>query len=218
MGTGKNGSVAASDHVSDLAERLKRDWSLLQEDQQTDGQIHAMERADLLARYHDEGMTQSEIGVCIGVSSACVDKLLRYNRFLHSTECKIPEGRFRAYWNQMRDPQVTRARGRNGADPAYEAKVFGAIVEWVTVGKKPIVRSRAKRPKVTADLKTDNDIRKEFNRRWRENLEPTVVRIVKLLGTDRSTYAPDILSGHAQVLRREMNAICRLFGVVVEGE
>jgi hypothetical protein len=37
-----------------------------------------------------------------------------------------------------------------------------------------------------------------------ERLKPTIAKLKKLLGNDRSTYAPDLLSGYAQVLDREL--------------
>src|SRR5262245_55330194 len=69
----------------------------------------------------------------------------------------------------------------------------------------PGSRDRA-RPEDLRNIRDATDASREvFNR-----LKPTIATLKRLLGCDRSTYAPDLLSGCAQVLDRELTALFRL--------
>src|SRR5262245_27293031 len=114
--------------TGDLMNRLKKDWQDLAARSQVSEVGLDVDRAELLARYRAEGLTQREIAEALELAQQRINQLLIYARYIASTtgsSTRISEWRFRAYWKQIADPQVTR--GRREPDVEYEALCFGDI-------------------------------------------------------------------------------------------
>jgi hypothetical protein len=160
----------------------------------------------------DAGMTHREIAACIGIGQPRVDQLLRYHRFntfldgLTTEVVKIPEFRFRQYWQQMSDPQSTRGKRTKEYRDQYERRVFLTILEWLEAGKAPLPPHRTpKTPTVEQIFKTKNPLRalrKEVERRFDTELAPIVKRAKDFFGRDRSTYVPDFMANAMVDLER----------------
>jgi DNA-binding transcriptional ArsR family regulator len=199
--------------IKHLAAELKREWEELvarRERGEAEADNH---RAALLQVYHSKGMTRREISDIIGLTNSHVSHLLRYQRFLISTGIKnLPEDRFRAYWAQIADPAATRGnRALDHAEKvaAYEAEVFPAIARLIEEGKSPLRPERKEKAPEPGSLKSVKDVRREARKVYKR-LKPTLAALKGLLRCDRATFAPNLISGHAQVLDREIKELFRL--------
>jgi transcriptional regulator with XRE-family HTH domain len=198
-----------------LKELLKAEWQAL-EDQHKAGELDGdVRRAEIIARYESEGMTQREIAVAVELSFPRVNQLLRYNRYLLTAVNKIPERRFRAYWHQVRDPHATR--GKREIDADYELKVLQTIAAMVEAGQEPIREKRKVKPSEVKEL-TPLTRACKAAREVRKRLKPTLAKLRGLLGCDRATFAPDIIAGHAQILEREINEFFKLLADLEAGQ
>jgi hypothetical protein len=180
--------------------QLEQEWKALDAEQATSAVDQDTRRADLLARY-EQGLSMREIGACTKVSHVTVVHLLRYHRFLVAMATKVPERRFRDYWLQIRDPLATR---KQAADPAYEAENFRRIAHMIKESvppQRPAKREKQPKPR---DVRGIADVRKQARRVYRDKVRPELDALIRLLRCDRATYAPSILSGRAQVLKREI--------------
>jgi len=195
-----------------LAERLQAEWQELLARQEKGNIDNDDERAAKLAEYAAQGQTARWIAGVVKKNHCYVVFLLRYHRWvLVTTVTKIPEWLFRKYWNQIAD--TSARRGAKGYDPAYEQKVFEQIDVMLRQGKKPIAAHRKVKPVVAIDIRTAKDPFKALRKEARQvfhRLQPTLDKLRGLMGCDRSTFAPSIIAGHAQVLEREINALFTL--------
>jgi hypothetical protein len=201
-----------TDKAAQLMTSLEREWHELA-DRQAESIVEADEgRAGLLARYEIDGLTQHELAVSIKVTQAHVVHLLRYHRFLITAVIKIPEGTFRAYWQQVSDPQSLRQlRGEKhqGERETYEATCFEAIAQMVAEGRKPLRRKRVKKPPTPGDIQGVKQVTKALRDVY-GRLEPTLTYLKGLMRCDRSTFAPGSIAGHSQVLEREVKEFFKL--------
>jgi hypothetical protein len=223
--------------------RLQEAWRTLEKQQQVDtsqlksqyeaGKSEAVlaydvRRAELLAQYHAEGVSQRDIALCIEVSKSQVNRLLRYHRYLSMSPTGdiIPEGRFRDYWRQMANVKRFTGRLPKDADERAEAlrqrealcqqeeqRVFAQIVEWVQAGKPPMPRPKEVKPKTPEQLAAPKGwkqkIRREVNRIYRVDIQPEVKALSALLRADRSQWAPTMIAGRAQRLERGMDNLLK---------
>ena len=83
------------------------------------------------------------------------------------------------------------------------------MVEWSgTLSSSPMhTNDRIERLSLApADIRTVADVKKQAREVY-GRLRPTIDKLKQLLGCDRSTFAPSIIAGHAQVLERELKAL-----------
>lgn len=192
--------------------RLKKDWADIAARSHVSEVGLDVDRAKLLDRYrNEEGLTLKQIEESgIGLKLRHISQLLQYGRYVAScatSATRITESRFRAYWKQIADPQQTK--GRREIDPAYEASCFAEIRALVEAGKPPIKPKRAEKPATAEDIRDIKDVRREAGKVY-ARLKPTLKKLKGLLGCDRSTFAPGIIAGHAQVIEREIKELFRL--------
>jgi hypothetical protein len=192
--------------------RLKLKWEQVQKYETKNVLDKDTQQAEAMAEAQDAGMKMRDIAACVGIAYQRVDQLLRYHRFntflenLSTAVDKIPEFRFRQYWQQMSDPFETRGKRTKEYRDQRERRVFLAIVECLEAGKAPIPPNRA--PKTTTVeqmFKTKNPLRalrKEVERRFDTELAPIVAKAKDLFGRDRATYSPDFLANAMRDLER----------------
>lgn len=207
-----------------LMARLKREWEAIDAQKQAGEVDYDVKRAQALTEYMRLGLTQKEIGACVGIKAGWMDLLLRYGRFmdvLPATAGQIPEGRFRRYWAETVDhTYMSTLRGKvNQVTRAdYERKVFQQIIEKVQEGQMPTVAS-TKRNKTVQDIKPAQlqSLRKEIQSyqvlKRKEvkdvyvKIEEDIEALIALSGCSRSTYAPNILAMHAKRLKQGLAAL-----------
>jgi len=210
MTTTTNG---AQTKVSDLMLQLRHEWEQLQTNERDTGIKEDESRAELLARYSGKGMHQKEIGEAVGTTQNYVSKLLRYHRFCNTTVLQIPEGRFRAYWEQIADRQALKGKRTPEFIAAYEAKVFASISEMIESGKAPQRTKRKPKQVQAKDIKSIKQVKKAARQVY-DRLKPTLTKLQGLLHCDRSTFAPAIIGSYAQELDREIKELFKLLGDV----
>src|SRR5262245_60422905 len=112
-------------HQEKLA-RWTKDWEA-QEEAIAQQEQHAdvdkdVRRSGHLACGFAEKLSQEEMAKAAKISQMHVSRLLRYYRFYRFKPdgLKIPEGKFRAYWEQVRDPHSTMGRRKPEVVEAYE--------------------------------------------------------------------------------------------------
>jgi hypothetical protein len=205
-------------NMGDLMNRLKKDWQDLAARSQVSEVGLDVDRAELLARYRAEGLTQQQAAECLGLPQSHISRLLLFGRYVASIPAghtRISERRFRAYWRQIADPRVTR--GRRETDAEYEALCFSDIRKLVDADTPPQRAPRKARPVKPADVKTIDDVRKLARRVFREKLRPQLARLKRLRGCDRATYAPSLLADVGEAIEREITELFTLLAGACEG-
>src|SRR5262249_10343785 len=153
-------------NARDAMNRLKKDWADLGARAQVSEVGLDVDRAELIHRYHEqEKLTQRQIGEVLELSHDRVSHLLRYRRYnVSSTRGRthISEKRFRAYWQQIADPKLTR--GKREPDLEYEALCFADIGKLVEVGTPPQKKGRREKEPTRADITTIRAMRKAVRR------------------------------------------------------
>lgn len=194
--------------------RIRAEWQILESRADRDRVALDQERADFMAKEHANGVVSRDIAAATGKTHAFIIWHLRYRRFLVTTVTKIPERRFRAYWYQVSDKSA--GHGAMGYSDEYEARCFEVINQLLAQGKKPEPQKKVKpvtaealanKPTVTSALTT---FHRTARTRYRVKVEPTLKRLAALAGTDRLSYAPDVLAHCAEILMKEIPALFNL--------
>jgi transcriptional regulator with XRE-family HTH domain len=92
-----------------------------------------------------------------------------------------------------------------GADPKLSTIVL--LAQVLDISPRELLPMAAV-PK-QADICGVHDVR-DAARHIYNRLKPTLASLKHLLGCDRSTFAPDLIAGDAQVLEREIKALFKL--------
>jgi hypothetical protein len=209
-----------------LKMRLKRAWEAIEQRKHAGEVTYDVDRAQALKEFLGEGMTQRQIGECVGISHVFIGHLLRYGRFTEFMVARatinsppISEKAFRRYWTQTVEKSTIallggkgrRAKG-NTEIQEYEQQVFQHIADKIEQGVKPQVHKTA-RKKTIKDLTTDDleefqeklkhfkVIQRKEVREIYKRIEEDVRDLIQLSGCSRSTYAPGTLAMHAKRLR-----------------
>jgi hypothetical protein len=198
-----------------LRARLKEEWSGLQFKDLTDDAGKDARRAELLARYKNQKLTHREIASSIGQNHSYVTQLLLYQDFLVATATKIPERRFREYWKQCSDPQVTKGRHKDGALDQYKQAVFQIIQRFVEEGKAPIKIKKLRQPKTATQLASAANVLRALRKEYGEIYSPRIQKIIKefkaLLHDDPARYRPAHLADYADDFEKLMRQLDALF-------
>lgn len=138
----------------------------------------------------------------IGVSDAYVSMLLHYERFFSrpSAPPELSMGKFQAYWRQV------NGRRAKDVDPEYEEQCFRDIEAMVREGREPFRDEKVIRRLDAADIESIAKLKEQLELRMAA-LRPELKRLRGMLGADRSTYAPSMMAGSAQIIDREFAAI-----------
>jgi hypothetical protein len=133
---------------------------------------------------------------------------------LITTGVKVTERTFRAYWQQVSDPQALRGlRGRANAARREdcERECFRAIAALAGAGEKPDRPERLKQPPSPEAVRAARQARQE-GRGICERLRPTLAFFKGLMGRDRCTFTmfEEERAKHLEVLQREMQELARL--------
>ncbi len=138
-----------------------------------------------------------------------------------SVGISLAERKFRAYWQQISDPNTTGEWTQHTPQSAideYEALVFSGIANQVKEGKEPIKMGRRRVPKTAGEILASaapmKAIEKEALTLYREEVAPIVKGLRSLLRTDRSRYSPDTLADYARRLEKGMKRIFDLFSTL----
>lgn len=205
------------DGAEDVMNRLKKDWADLAARSQVSEVGLDVDRAELIRRYHeDDGLSPKEIADGLELTTTHIGRLLIYGRYVRTSpigDVRISETRFRAYWQQVSDPKLTR--GRRQIDPEYEAGCFADIRKLVGAGKPPLKKKPKVKPVTSEDIRGVADVRKAARKVYAK-LRPELDRLKRLLNADRATYAPDILAASAVVIDREIKALFKVLAHVGE--
>jgi hypothetical protein len=203
--------------------RLQRDWQALATQQDTRTVEGDVSRAELLAQGVADGLTQQEIAEGLQMKQSYISRLLLYHRFNMTVGIqKIPEGRFRQYWQQVRDPRAVVGRRKPEEKDAYEKIVFQAIAEMIEAGKpplkpvKPVKRQTAEQ--LRANVEWAKAVEKEVRTIFETEMQPTLARLQGLLHADRATYSPAGLANAALVLERTTKQILQLLTKLKDDE
>jgi hypothetical protein len=207
-----------------LLTQLQADWQELEAHLANQSHLSQLDadvrHAGLLGCARASGLTEREIAKAIKLGQQRVRQLLRYYRYLGFTTAvvKIPEFRFRQYWQQVRDPYSTRGKRKRENVDAYEQQVFAAIAAMVEAGKPPLRPAKKVKPKTAQEIRHATDplkaLRKEVRQIYYGELKGTLDKLEDLLGRDRSTYAPTVLANYAMSLKRTMGQILKLLADV----
>jgi hypothetical protein len=199
--------------TENIMTQLKKDWDDLAARSQVSEVGLDVDRAKLIDRYrNEEGLTQKQIGECVGLGQQHVSYLLVYHRFMFNTSTgriEITERTFRAYWKQIADPKMTR--GRKGIDPEYEATCFDDIRKLVEAGTPPLKQAKKEKLLDPAEMKKGmTTFLRDVKKFYRKKIHPQVERLKRLRGCDRSTYAPALLADVGEAIEEAMNELLTL--------
>jgi hypothetical protein len=168
--------------------------------------------ADRAALLRDRGLSLSEIGRDLGLTSSYVSSLIRYSRFLSgfASGIDVRISRFQQCWKAVSDPHVIRRMvgPRKRIDRDYEDQCLSNIAAMIREGLLPVPRhhSRASQGPDARDLRSIAELREQIELRMRE-VRPTLEKLEGMLHAGRLSYAPTMLAAMAVLLRRQFGEV-----------